>query len=347
MDPLERYLDQVCRGIAGPRSLRAHIRQELREHLLDAAAGHQAAGMSEDQAVERALADFGGPEQVRVELESEYGHRLMAVVIDKAMRWKEATMKAKWLWTTWAHVALAIVILAQLAFVAAARVFILPKVQLIVMESQAGAESRGLNAYLPGSQAFLGFMETTGDHGIWLTAIVVIAWALFEWRFRGENKTMIRLSAMGTAAVTLMLAVTMAAAVISIPQAMAAPALMATPPERIVADLTSRLDAALAGLDRAAAAKDWPAAQACARDAAQAMDQLAARGATAPALVARPQQAKIDAARETLRLARESMRAARQAAAASDATWLNNELREFRKAYESLRVSSSSTTPPG
>ena len=38
MDQLERYLDQVCRGIGGPRSLRQHIRQELREHLLDAAA---------------------------------------------------------------------------------------------------------------------------------------------------------------------------------------------------------------------------------------------------------------------------------------------------------------------
>ena len=40
MDKLEQYLDQVCRGIAGPRSLRQHVRQELREHLLDAAAAH-------------------------------------------------------------------------------------------------------------------------------------------------------------------------------------------------------------------------------------------------------------------------------------------------------------------
>ena len=34
MDKLDHYLDQVCRGIGGPRSLRQHVRQELREHLL-------------------------------------------------------------------------------------------------------------------------------------------------------------------------------------------------------------------------------------------------------------------------------------------------------------------------
>ncbi len=96
MDKLEQYLDQVCRSIGGPRSLRQHVRQELREHLRDAAAEHRAAGLSEDEALDRALADFGGPEQVRSELEATHGHRLLPVVIDKAMQWKEQTMKAKW-----------------------------------------------------------------------------------------------------------------------------------------------------------------------------------------------------------------------------------------------------------
>ena len=61
MDKLEQYLDRVCRGIGGPRSLRQHVRQELREHLLDAVAQHRAAGMSEDEAVQRALEEFGKP----------------------------------------------------------------------------------------------------------------------------------------------------------------------------------------------------------------------------------------------------------------------------------------------
>ena len=63
MDQLERYLDQVCRGIGGPKSLRQHIRRELREHLLDAAAEHRNAGLPEEEALARALADFGGPER--------------------------------------------------------------------------------------------------------------------------------------------------------------------------------------------------------------------------------------------------------------------------------------------
>src|SRR5436190_88534 len=86
----------VHRGIGGPRSLRQHVRQELREHLLDAAADHRAAGLSEEEALARALADFGGPEQVRSELEATHGHRLLPVVIDKALEWKERTMRAKW-----------------------------------------------------------------------------------------------------------------------------------------------------------------------------------------------------------------------------------------------------------
>ena len=51
MEKLEQYLDQVCRSIGGPRSLRQHVRQELREHLLDALAQHKAAGLPEEEAL--------------------------------------------------------------------------------------------------------------------------------------------------------------------------------------------------------------------------------------------------------------------------------------------------------
>src|SRR6267378_6831633 len=132
MEKLEHYLDQVCRGIGGPRSLRQHVRQELREHLLDAVAEHKAAGLSEEEALGRALADFGGAEQVRSELEATHGHRLMAVVIDKAMQWKEKTMKAKWLWTSWAHIALAGVIALEVLLITFANLFLVPKFQKLL-----------------------------------------------------------------------------------------------------------------------------------------------------------------------------------------------------------------------
>ena len=62
MDRLEHYLDQVCRGISGPRSLRQHIRQELREHLQDATAEHpEGRGCRSRKPLEpRASEDFPG-----------------------------------------------------------------------------------------------------------------------------------------------------------------------------------------------------------------------------------------------------------------------------------------------
>ena len=80
-----------------------------RGRLLDAAAHHKAAGLPEAEALDRALADFGGPEQVRSELEATHGHRLLPVVIDKAMQWKEMTMRARWLWLSGAHLGLMVV----------------------------------------------------------------------------------------------------------------------------------------------------------------------------------------------------------------------------------------------
>src|SRR5438270_8195280 len=99
----EQYIDQVCRSIGGPRALRQHVRQELREHLLDAVAQHKAAGLPEQAALDRALEEFGQPDDLRSELEETHGQRMMAVVIDRAMQWKEMTMRAKWLWATWAY----------------------------------------------------------------------------------------------------------------------------------------------------------------------------------------------------------------------------------------------------
>ena len=73
---------------------RQHIRQELREHLRDAAAEHKSRRAVGRGSPLRALADFGGPELVRSEFEATYGHRLLPVLIDRAMQWKEKTMRA-------------------------------------------------------------------------------------------------------------------------------------------------------------------------------------------------------------------------------------------------------------
>ena len=133
MDPLDRYLDQVCRGIGGPRELRDHVRQELREHLQDAVGRHVAAGLPEPDAVARALDEFGRPDLVRSELEATHGHRVLGVVIDKALQWKEKTMRAKWLWATWAYLGLATVVALEALFIT----FLVDAISAITSASQA------------------------------------------------------------------------------------------------------------------------------------------------------------------------------------------------------------------
>ena len=48
MNDIDRYLDQACRQITGPDSLRAHLRKELKEHLEEAIDALVAEGMSQN-----------------------------------------------------------------------------------------------------------------------------------------------------------------------------------------------------------------------------------------------------------------------------------------------------------
>jgi hypothetical protein len=219
MDRLEQYLDQVCRGVGGPRALRHHLRQELREHLLDAAARYKDNGLPEDRALGQALIDFGQPDEVRSGLEEAHGHRLLGVVLDKALDWKEKTMRAKWLWSTWVHVALAVTIGLEILFLVLAEVFITPKVKKIMMDT--GFNWQGVQ-WAP---SFFGWMDWVSHNVTWALLLTVVAWALFEWRVRSENKPLMRLSAFLTAAVGLMIGVLFTGAALTIPLCLMVPSL--------------------------------------------------------------------------------------------------------------------------
>src|SRR5262249_12571431 len=152
-------------------SLRQHVRQELREHLLDAVAGHKAAGMSEDQALSRALEDFGGPEQVRSELEATHGHRLMPVVIDKAMQWKGRTMKAKWLWASWAYLSLALVIALEVLLITFIVIFIIPRFQLLLRHGMIDAAELDEHGLMWTTSFLDGLARVVGNVPIWYLII--------------------------------------------------------------------------------------------------------------------------------------------------------------------------------
>jgi hypothetical protein len=332
MDKLEQYLDRVCRSIGGPRSLRQHVRQELREHLLDAAAQYRSAGLSEEAALDRALADFGGPEEVREELEATHGHRLMAVVIDKAMQWQERTMKAKWLWTTWAYLALAAVVVLEVLLITFNVIFIIPKFQRLMQYGiidPAIIQEQGVS-WMPG---FLNGLSYVGGHyTTFLLLAAVAAVGLFEWRVRGENKPFIRLSALGTAAVGLMVVVMLMAGALVISFTLGVPAVgrIARP---FALQQTATIDTSVGALEQALAAKNWDAMQAEATRAAGAVSRLEGAAPAVPALAGWGEPPTPEDLRAHLKAADESLAEAQRAIQAKDAERLKAALQKFREQY--------------
>jgi hypothetical protein len=335
MDKLEHYLDQVCRSIGGPRSLRQHVRQELREHLRDAAAGHRAAGMSEEEALARALEDFGGPEQVRSELEATHGHRLLPVVIDKAMQWKEKTMKAKWLWATWAHLTLALLVALEVLFLTYANIFLVPRFEKLTRDGlidQVVLREQRLQ-WLP---SFLRWLNGAGDHTMALLLTAVAVWGLFEWRVRSENKSLMRLSALGTAAVGLMVAVVLTGASLTLPFFLGMPAFVkvSTP---VAIEQMEAIDTSFSALNQAMAKRDWETLRANADRASRALERLAQVPYAIPGPAWVQGRPGVDERRERLDAASRSLWKAQGSIRVRDAERLDAALREFYKSYGPLR----------
>jgi hypothetical protein len=335
MDKLEHYLDLVCRGIGGPRSLRQHIRQELGEHLRDAVAEHRAAGMSEEEALARALEEFGGPEEVRSELVATHGHRLMTVVIDKAMQWKEKTMKAKWLWTSWAHFALIGVIAAEVFFITFAAVFLAPRIKMFIREGWIGIDgSEPLLAWIP---TFFVFQDWVANNTIWLLLGAAVLSGLFEWRVRSENKSFMRLAVFGTAALALMAIVTLTGAALVLPVAAGLPAMNARNPEPVISHQLASVDTSVAALEAAAAKKDWDLSWVYAQDAARAMNRLKQTGAAGPVLTSMQDQPKVDAIRTQLNAANQCLMEAEMAIHHNDVDLLEAAMKKFHEAYAQIQ----------
>ncbi len=226
MNKLEEYLQQVCRSMGGPRALREHVRQELREHLLDAASQHQASGLTEEAAMDRALSEFGQPEVVRSELEATHGHRMMmAMVLDKALEWKEKTMKAKWLWTTWTYLMVVGIIALEILFLCFQFVYIIPKIKKIKADGYFFSNEH----YFLSANWILDFLDklcVAADKITWWFILIILAlWGLFEWRVKSENKTFIRLSVLGSVALGLLVAVVMMAGSLIVLHVIAMPAM--------------------------------------------------------------------------------------------------------------------------
>ncbi|HQR08508.1 MAG TPA: permease prefix domain 1-containing protein [Gemmatales bacterium] len=257
MNQLEQYLQQVCRSMGGPRALREHVRQELREHLLDAASQHQAAGLSEEAAMDRAMQEFGQPEVVRSELEATHGHRMMmAMVLDKALEWKEKTMKAKWLWTTWTYLMVVGVIALEIFFLFFQFVYIIPKIKKLKSDGYFAINER-TDSTITGIHDLLDKLINAADQITWWMILLIAAiWGLFEWRVKSENKTFIRLSVLGTAALGLLVAVVLLAGSLILIPVLAVPGMRPVAHAGAMESMTL-IDKMTTTLDLAMAKPDW------------------------------------------------------------------------------------------
>ena len=335
MDRLESYLDQICRSMGGPRSLREHVRQELREHLLDARDRHRAAGLSDDEALASALEEFGRPEDLRLELEATHGHRMLAVVIDRAMQWKERTMRAKWLWSSWANLTLGLVIIFELLFIAFNVYFIFPKYQAIVSNVFTNAES----LRQPGAlwmPVFLNRLKTVEEHHAWwILLAAAVAIGLFEWRVRGENKTLMRLSALGTSALGLFLVVIVMTVSLVVTFCLATPDLVPMVRPWAVEQVAS-IDAAIDGIEQARVKKEWDTMRERAEQASSAAERLA-RGPALRSLLGRSASPTLGELRNIVQATSENLLEVQKAIREKDENRLSTSLQALRETYEPVR----------
>jgi hypothetical protein len=343
MKKLEQYLDRVCRGIGGPRALRQHVRQELREHLLDAMAQHKAAGLSEEAALEQALAEFGQAEEIRSELEAMHGQRMMAVVIEKAMQWQERTMRAKWLWATWAYLAAVLLIGLELLFITFNGIYILPKYEKLTRDGVldlAILSEMGLS-WIAG---FFNGLSWVGRHATELLLLALAMWGLFEWRIKSENKPLIRLSVLGTTALGLMVVIALLGASLVISFCVGVPAVVGMTRPFAVEQVTT-IDSAAAGLEQSLAKKDWATMQKQAEQARNALNRLSS-GPALSTLTKWNETPTLDEMRAQLSSAKEAMREAEQAIQDKDAERLTPALRRFRQSFAPIRAAATRDGKP-
>jgi hypothetical protein len=278
MDDLERYLDRVCRGLGGAASLRRHLREELREHIREAAERYKATGLAPDEALQKAISDFGEPGSVHEGLEDVYGRDVMGILIEKAMQWKEKTMKAKWLWSGTASLLLLVAICAQGFFSFCAVWLILPKLKEIFKD--VGQELPRYAIRFLQLADFLIF----GYGWLWVCVPLLLAWAVFEWRYRGEHKSLIRLSALTLVSLTTTALMWWAGIVATIPMFDAYGALLKQRPEQVMLEGMRMADEAMARLEAAAKGVDRDEILHAMRAFAGALDEHEYRGSAAAGL---------------------------------------------------------------
>jgi hypothetical protein len=237
-----------------------------------------------------------------------------------------------------AHLALVTLIVLDAFFIAWAMIFLVPSYIRVHEDGLLEAASVDVQPYVDRADALLMTLVPVANNlaSYWFlwAFLLIVACVLFEWRVHSENKSLMRLSALGLAALVLTVSVGLTGVSLLVPYAVALPALYGQSPEPIVRDDTAAIATALEGLEKAVAARDWKASELELSDAWSAVRDLAVRGAAAPALLSRAEQPKIDQLRAALQSASHSMVDIRNAILAKDADRVSATVKTFRDAYQ-------------
>jgi hypothetical protein len=246
-------------------------------------------------------------------------------------------MTAKRAWITSAQCVLGLIIAIEIAWVILAMLYLIPKCQAIIIDADVG--HRGLNAFMPGAGAIFAFLYAAKHFVLWWVVPLVIAWGFFERRVRGENKSHIRLLAMSSCTLLLLIVIGMMAAVMTIPTARAAEQYSSRQPEIIVRDRMAALDQLAGELDQAMAKKDWPVFLELSHTASGQAGNLVVTGASAPALLTLSEQTKVEKVRGQISDARAYLIDAWMASRVPDPARIESDMRNFHAVYDQLHRS--------
>lgn len=242
-------------------------------------------------------------------------------------------MRAKWLWMTWAHLALAGVIVLEVMWLTFANIYLVPKFERLMRDGMIDPAILEEQGGMWMASFLKALLQVGGHYTTWLLLSAIMVSGLFEWRVRSENKSFIRLSVWGTVAVGLLMVVIVQAGSLVIPYELAAPA-TARIARPFAVQQIARIDTSIADLEQALAQKNWESIQDHANRASEALDRLVSAAPAVGSLTPRHGSPNMEQLRAQLRSAHGCLSEVQQAARQKDAGRVEASVRKFRALYE-------------
>jgi hypothetical protein len=228
------------------------------------------------------------------------------------------------------------IVVLEILFCWFSLVYLLPKFKKIradgmfVSDEHTETTLNWIYNFFNNVQSFFEYVTTP------VVLVIVALWALFEWRFRGENKAFVRLSALGTVGAGLALVVVMMGVSMVIPFMLAMPAYgKITRPWAVIQ--AGQAESEVAQLKLAVGKPDWEAAGRHAKEALEAMNRLS-HGPSLHSLSWTQPGPRHQDVQEAWTTARQALERAREAVREKDAKRVEQALATFRTAFEPIRV---------